>query len=193
MRTIQPTCNPYDSKNEYRYHAIVYLSKIKNESDEFIAELFGYAMSTIRTYRSKYSEYLEESKKLFEPRIIFDEIENPNNYDLDSCGKFFYLIKFYNDKGNFLVSKIGTTERKLKQRLKEHFRTGTPYDRMGARFLEIDKVYSCPKNPKGLESYIRGLLMLKYDLIGNDQFPYNLDWEELEEEIQKYLQKSIDK
>lgn len=192
MRTIQPN-NPYDVKNPYRYQAIIYLAEVKKESNRFIADLFGYAISTIRTYRWKYHYYLEESKELFEPRVIDEEILNPNDYDLDSYGKFFYLVKFYDYRGNFLVSKIGTTERSLEQRLKEHFKSGTPYNRMGACFLKIDKVYSCPRNPKGLESYIRGLLMLKYDLIGNDQFPYDLDWEELEEEIQNYLQKSIDK
>ena len=192
MAMIRPH-NPYDVKNPYRYQAIIYLAEVKKESNRFIADLFGYAISTIRTYRWKYAYYLEESKKLFEQFQIVEEILNPNNYELDIYGKFFYLVKFYDDRGNFLVSKIGTTERKLKQRLKEHFRAGTPYDKLGACYLEVDKVYSCPKNPKGLESYIRGLLMLKYDLVGNDQFPYDLDWEDLEEEIQNYLQKSIDK
>lgn len=193
MKIIQEN-NPYEKNTPYRYQAIIYLAYIKNEEKRFIADLFDYTISTIRTYCCKYYYLLEESKKIFEPRIIFEEtITNPNNYNLTEKNKFFYLVKFYDSQGKFLVSKIGTTERSVQQRLREHFRKGTPYSKMGAEYVQVDKVYKCSQDPRGIESYVRGLLMLKYNLFGQDQFYENIEWQEIEEEIEAYFKKTLDK
>lgn len=189
-----PSFNPYDENCPYKYHAIIYLFKIKQETYNFIAKLFGYAESTIRSYTYKYSDLLEESKNLFEEtKVPYDwrKLNNPNNYDLCNEDRYFYLIKFYDKNHNFLVSKIGTTTRSLKTRLKEHFKSNTPYSKMGADYLIINKVYKCNRKPEGVENFIRGLIMKKYDLIGNDQFAEDLDWSVWDKDILEYIGSTI--
>lgn len=154
-------------------------------------------------------EEIAELNSLFKEKYIFDEIHftvqikenkkfddvlnNPHNYVLNRSNNYVYLIKFYDEENNFKMSKIGTTTRTLNARLKEHFRANTPYSRMGATKLIIDKIYVCNRNPQGLEDRIRSELMLKYTLEGRDQFIEDIDWEDYEEIIQEYLQKELDK
>lgn len=184
---IDHNTNPYDKRCPHRYHALIYLAYEKNESDEFIAELFGYTTGTVRTYRSKYYYRREEAKELFKTRKILDLIENPLGYDLDIEDNYFYLIKFYDVDNNFLMSKVGTTTKSLRTRLKQHFNSDTPYHRMGAEYLVLDRAYSCERNPKGIENALKGELMKKYELIGQDQFPVDLNWDDYEDFIQNYL------
>lgn len=147
-------------------------------------------------YKEKYifdKENLTITLKKVKPRNAETRISNPHSYDLDTENNYFYLIKFYDERDNFLRSKIGTTTRPLVARLREHFYKNTPYSKMNAEYLIIDKIYTCIKNPEGLESYIKGLLMLEYTKIGNDQFLEDIDWEDYDRIIQEYLQKELDK
>lgn len=190
MRIIREN-DPYDKNCPYRYQALIYLAYEKKESNRFIADLFGYAMSTVRTYKWKYVDYLEEAKQLFKEHILYETIENPWEYDLDTENNYFYLIKFYDHKGEFLMSKVGTTTKTLRTRLSQHFRSNTPYYKMGASFLMIDKIYICERNPKGIENALKGELMKKYELVGQDQFPVDLNWDDYEDFIQNYLDKPL--
>ena len=188
MRIIREN-DPYDVKCAYRYQALIYLAFVEKKDNRFIADLFGYAMSTVRTYKWKYADKLEEAKELFKEYILHETLENPYEYDLDTSGQYFYLIKFYNHNDEFLVSKVGTTTQTLRKRLKDHFKSNTPYYRRGASYLIIDKVYECTRNPKGIENALKGELMKKYDLVGNDQFEVDLNWDDYEDFIQNYLDK----
>lgn len=186
------THNPYDKNCDRPYHQIVFLRYTQKLTPSQIAEYTCYALSTIRTYMYKYVSLLEEAKTYFQivrEIAIHPRIENPHEYNLYTKDNYFYLVKFYDKEENFLTAKVGTTDRSLSERLKEHFKTNSPYDQMGASYLIIDKVYKCNGLNKGLESYLKGLLMKKYPNThrGNDQFAIDLDWQEWDRVIKDYL------
>ena len=186
------THNPYNRECERPYHQIVYLRYIDGLTPSQIAKYTHYALSTIRSYMYKYTNLLEEAKAYFQiikELTIHPMIENPYGYNLHTKDNYFYLIKFYDEEENFLMSKVGTTDRTLSTRLTEHFKTNSPYDRMNAKYLVINKIYKCNGLNKGVEKYLIGLLIKKYPNAhrGEDQFAIDLDWAEWDEIITNYL------
>ena len=123
--------------------------------------------------------------------ITSKKIGNPHNYELNVQNNYFYLIKFYDENDNFLRSKVGTTTRTLNKRFNELLGKNTPYTRMGATKIIVDKIYSTIDNPEGIENYLKGILMLDYTKTGNDQFIEDIDWEDYDKIIQDYLQKKL--
>lgn len=186
------THSPYERDCERPYHQIVYLRYIDGLTPSQIAKYTCYALSTIRSYMYKYAGLLEEAKTYFQiikEISIHPTLENPNGYNLHCEDNYFYLIKFYDEYENFLTAKVGTTNRSLSKRLNEHFKSGSPYVKMNANYLVIDKVYKCNGLNEGVEKYLIGLLIKKYPNAhrGNDQFRIDLNWEEWDKVIKDYL------
>lgn len=74
---------------------------------------------------------------------------------LDTAKQKCYLFEFYNSKGDLVCSKIGTTTRKVVQRLKEELKSKT-YKLLDCTRAVIKRVYDCGDLPaEGLESYFR--------------------------------------
>lgn len=174
---------------------IIYLKYVREETNEFIAELTGYAVSTIRNYATKFFELLESAKELFkgsrktkmqkakvdnhfiisEDKEIVVECDTKNFYG-DS--EKFYLIRAFDKNGNRLFSKVGTTTRGILERMKEHLKS---YKELGVVKIIIDKVWSCGNTPaEGFESFFRAIYISKFakHFKKNDRFfdiDFNLD------------------
>lgn len=74
---------------------------------------------------------------------------------LDSAKEKVYLFRFYDSHYNFVCSKVGTTTRKVLQRLREELSSDT-YKKLDCTYAIIDRVYNCSERPaEGLESFIR--------------------------------------
>lgn len=187
---LKPQYNPYEEVTNcfHKYYAFIYLKEVKQLDYEELAKLFHWQVSTVRTYGYTYRHYLPKAKEMFEVTII-NQLQNPNNYDLEETDKYFYFVKFYDENKKFLTSKVGITERSPKERLREHFRSNTPYSKLNACYLIIDRLYKCPCPPKAIENYAKGLLMIEHELVGNDQFPDNIDFSKYDEEVKKYFEK----
>ena len=147
----------YDDINIKRMQ-VVYLNFLKKTYKE-IAKITDYAVSTVRSYCSKFCYLLEEAKNFFN-NITYYEGSN-------KC----YLFKFFKDN-RIIFSKIGTTVRSVETRFNEVCKT---YLNKGIDFdtAEIDAVVDCPLvPPEGVESYIRASFIKKYphSYVKNDRF-----------------------
>lgn len=183
--------SPYEKTCEKPYHQIVYLRYVEHLTPSEIERYTNYALSTIRSYMYKYADFLDEAKEYFTFHEVPEHalIENPHKYFIYPEDNYFYLVKFYDENEKFLTSKVGTTDRSLDARLRELFRSNTPYSKMNASYLVINKVYKCNGLNEGVESYLKGLLIKKYPGThkGNDQFEIDLNWDEWDEIIKDYL------
>jgi hypothetical protein len=103
-------------------------------------------------------------------KIMYSEdciIEN-NERDIQKC----YLIEFLDKDDKSIASKVGTTIRKIQERIYEELKSET-YIKMGAVRCIIHRVYDCGKIPaEGLESYFRAMYIKKYpdSFHKNDRF-----------------------
>lgn len=91
---------------------------------------------------------------------------------LDEANEKCYLFRFLNDENEMVCSKVGTTTRKVLQRLKEELRSNT-YKNLGCTKAIIERVYDCGDIPaEGLESYFRAKYIKKYpdSFKKNDRF-----------------------
>lgn len=201
--------NPYVRQEDiHRSHLqIVYLAN-EGVSYEQIAEITGYAVSTIRTYVRKYAEFMAEANRTFAdyyaPAILKVDkyksrntgVEIPICY-LEGCGedvpnqRAVYLFKFY--CGGVVNSKIGTTERSINQRVREELRGYIKDSGWEIERVEIARIISTGEyDPVFTESELRGKF-IKYHkhFKKNDRF-MNLDIpvEEFEEIVMRYLEEN---
>lgn len=111
---------------------------------------------------------------------------------LDNAKEKCYLFSFFDAKNNLVCSKIGTTTRTVRERLKEELNSST-YKNTGCVKAVINRVYDCGDTPaEGLESYFRAIYIKKYpnSFKKNDRFMnewFNL--EEADKIVSKYLKK----
>ena len=79
----------------------------------------------------------------------------------DEEGEKVYLFKFYDEEGNLQFSKVGTTIRKVSQRLKEEIRSYRKNFSIG--YAVIESVFNCGDLPaEGAESYCRAKFIKQY-------------------------------
>ena len=101
-------------------------------------------------------------------KIIVD-----NGIDLlDSANEKCYLFEFYNSDNEHLCSKVGTTTRTVRERLKEELKSKT-YKEMGCDYAIVKRVYNCNEIPaEGLESFLRAEYIKQYpnSFKKNDRF-----------------------
>lgn len=180
------------NRNEW----LVYAYNVLKMSFEEISKQVGLAKSTVQNYiRYKYSNLLDKAKKIFnkffrKSRRNYSKAIQTNNVDLlDNAKEKCYLFRFYDANNNLVCSKVGTTTRKITQRLKEELRSKTYSN---CAYAVIDRVYDCGEMPaEGLESLIRAEYIRKYPNLfkKNDRFIKTLfDLEEIDKIVQNYLQ-----
>ena len=194
----------YDD-TQTKYRQIVYLYNKKNETCDFIANLTGYAYSTVKNYIRKFAHLLEEACELFKysrkpkdsarethfetPHGTID-FECPN--DLGEDGEKFYLIRAFNAEGVRLFSKVGTTIRSVLQRMKEHL---SAYAKLGIVRIVIDKVWDCGNLPaEGFESWFRAYYIRRWPekFNKNDRFfDVDFDLDEAQEIFTKYVNLAV--
>lgn len=102
-----------------------------------------------------------------------ETIQVENGVDLlDNAIQKCYLFSFYDEFDNLICSKVGTTIRTVRQRLKEELNSKT-YKDMGCVRAVVHRVYDCGELPaEGLESYFRAKYIKKYpnSFKKNDRF-----------------------
>lgn len=182
-----------------KYRQIVYLSEKRGEAYDFIAELTGYAVSTIKNYVRKFAHLLEEACVMFKysrkitasanknakevPGIKF---ECPDNLPKD--GEKFYLIRAFDKNGKRIFSKVGTTIRSIVQRMKEHLKA---YAKLGIVRIVVDKIWDCGNIPaEGYESWFRALYIRRWpkNFNKNDRFfDVDFDLEEAQNIFTQYV------
>ena len=109
---------------------------------------------------------------------------------LDNATQKCYLFTFYDDNDNMVCSKIGTTTRKVRQRLREEL-TSQTYKKMGCTRAVINRVYDCGEIPaEGLESYFRAMYIKQFpeSFKKNDRFMNTwFDLAQADKIVEKYL------
>ena len=157
-------------ETEVRHAQVVYLSKVKHLDDVRVAEITGYAVTTVRIYSNIYQEDLEEKSK-----IMFEETEGvlPSNVK----GNWCYWIRVYCD-GKHIFDKIGTTTRTPEIRIAEMMRNGWK-NYYGVLTCKVMELFDCgSRNPVGLEKLLHGVLISQnYEHLPNDRFRSAVDRE----------------
>ena len=103
--------------------------------------------------------------------------------------QLFYLVRFLDSNGNLIWSKIGTTTRSIKERMKEHMRK---YKKQGfdVATCDVQKVWDCGKIPaEGLESEFRASYVRRFPnlYVKTDRFKMEFDYQEAEQIVLNYL------
>lgn len=138
-----------------------------------IAKLTGYAKATVKKYFYTNKHRLAEALKKFYTFVKekFVAIRDLTKEVFAKGSNLCYLFKFYDENGNILFSKVGTTTRTCKQRLTEEMKAYKKnYPVSYATINHIVDCLSVP--PEGLESYCRAMLIKKYPntFLKNDRF-----------------------
>lgn len=144
---------------------VVYLNYHSFSTDQ-IAKWTGYAKSTIKSYVKKFSDLLDKAKQ------TFYHVSIKTKQVLCKGRQYVYLFKFYNENGEIIWSKVGTTTRLPNSRLKEELKY---YRSKGATIgnAEICSVIDCGAVPaEGAESVTRAAFIKKYptSFQKNDRF-----------------------
>ena len=152
--------NPHDTYTDpkTKHFQVVFLALFEKVSAKKIAEITNYAVSTVKTYIRKFKSLLEEAKTIFfsKPEVIVEcKLFNEAK---EKC----YLFKFYDEQNKIIFSKIGTTTRKVKDRLKEEIKS---YRKSGINIyaVKICSVFDCKGLPaEGAESICRAEFIKKF-------------------------------
>ena len=177
---------------EVRRAQVYQLYHVACEPRKVIAEITGYAVSTLSSIRKMVCDYADLAEAIFddstagsveivevEETVIIEPVahtkirrcgdsEIPMMY-LEDCGldiprtQQAYLFKFYSDDNEIPVfSKIGTTSVSINERLRREI---GDYIKTGfdIKYVEVCKIYQCGNVPaEAFESYLRAMLILKY-------------------------------
>ena len=154
MPKINPLQNFNKDETDLRHLQVVYLND-QNFSFEEISKWTGYAVSTIKGYIKKFIHLLDEAK------ATFTRITKKAKMALRGHRQLVYLYKFYDENGNLICSKVGTTTRLPEERLKEEI-TYYRQHNIPVADAKICSVIDCGKLPaEGAESITRALFIRK--------------------------------
>ena len=99
-----------------------------------------------------------------------------------------YLIRMLDEDNNLVYSKVGTTTRSTKERMKEHLKY---YYDNGVRKIVVDRLWECGNMPaEGLESQFRALYIQRFpnSFRKNDRFiNVEFDLEEADRIVKNFL------
>lgn len=167
---LNPHCNYSDVRTKHLQ--VIFLGLCEKMPVKRIAEITCYAVSTVKRYLNKFKSLLDESKTIF-----FSEVEIISECDLlNKATEKCYLFKFYNDKSEIIFSKVGTTTRKVKTRVKEEIRSYRK-NAVDVYKVVICSVFDCGELPaEGAESITRAEFIRQYPntFKKNDRF-MNID------------------
>ena len=183
--------NPYERQNVATvcHLQVVFLSAECGLPYEEIAEMTGYAVSTVRLYVRKYAEDIDLAREFFiggipapavEPvSVMYRKFRDGRSVPMEFMPNFgenlsneqmVYFFKFFGAEG-LLFDKIGTTAKNAVSRLRDEigeYSKKFPIDR-----VEIHRIRSCGGIPaEGYESELRARLIADHPTAfrKNDRF-----------------------
>lgn len=180
--------NPYTLKTDdthLKRLQLVYLGLKDKLTPEKIARYVDYSVSTIKTYLRKFKDLLEEAISIFTSTVSIVQDVADFGKGVDKC----YLFKFYNND-KIVFSKIGTTARPIKTRLREEIKS---YTKTGFDFTHvvIESIINCGEVPSdGAESLARAMFIRQYPntFLKNDRFlGVDIPKEKFENLVKNYL------
>lgn len=182
------------TETKVRQAQVIYLHEVLKKCFDEIAEITGYAIATVKSYIKKFADLLDYAKSIFgkiknKRRSKYDNAINENGYDIDIDNKeLCYLFEFYDSNNNLVCSKVGTTTRTVRTRLREELKA---YSKMGVTSAKVNRIYDCGEYPaEGLESLIRSKYIKLYPKAfkKNDRFfDKYFDLAECDEMVKNYL------
>ena len=107
----------------------------------------------------------------------------------DKGTKLCYLFKFYDSNGDLVFSKVGTTERTIRQRLSEEINYYRKHD-IDIGFATIESVFDTGDiEPEGAQDYAKGYYTKKHKghYMRNDRFTCDINVEGFNKLIGDYL------
>ena len=143
--------------------------------------------STVKKYTTKYKNLIQEAKQLF-PKQHNSYLDNRISWDIippdKPCG---YILEFYN-QNHLLWLKVGTTERPLRERIKEHltyYKTKYPNIRCKVKAVYLT---DSPEAGQIIESALREVYKNNYcdSFIKNDRF-LKIHYKEEEKNNERFL------
>lgn len=102
--------------------------------------------------------------------------------------KLCYLFKFYNSNGEIVYTKVGTTERTIRERLSEELRQYRKNNDIS--YATVESVFDTGEMfPEGAQDYVKGTWMRKYNkhYVRNDRFTCDIATEEFNNLVNDYL------
>ena len=167
---------------------VVFLKEHLKLSVEEISAITGYAVSTVRKYARKFLKLLKTAKKFFiqAKNSIVETVCDLLDDKKEKC----YLFKFYDENNEILFSKVGTTTRKIIDRLREEIKE---YKKSGFNVCKVKvcKVIDCGEIPaEGAESFVRARYIKKYQgtFQKNDRFmKIDIPTDDFTEAVMGYL------
>lgn len=173
---------------ETKHMQVVFLKEHLKLSAEEISAIIGYAVSTVKKYARKFLSLLKTAKKFFiqAKNSIVETVCDLLDDKKEKC----YLFKFYDGNNEILFSKVGTTTRKIIDRLREEIKE---YKKSGFNICKVKvcKVIDCGEIPaEGAESFVKARYIKKYQgaFQKNDRFiKIDIPTDDFTEAVMGYL------
>ena len=102
--------------------------------------------------------------------------------------KLCYLFKFYDSNNELVYTKVGTTERTIRERLSEELRQYRK--NCDISHATVESVFDTGELfPEGVQDYIKGMWMRKYNkyYVRNDRFTCDIPTEDFNALVTNYL------
>ena len=102
--------------------------------------------------------------------------------------KLCYLFKFYDSNGEIVYTKVGTTERTIRERLSEELRQYRKNNDIS--YATVESVFDTGEMfPEGAQDYVKGTWMRKYNQFykRNDRFTCDISTDEFNKLVENYL------
>ena len=133
----------------------------KNAWWELVYDLWQASKELMKKYvLDPVAHTIQEIKKRVRKSKFDDLIICKVKADYEPGTHLCYLCKCYDEQDALVFSKVGTTERTIFKRMKEHL---TNYKKYGVHHVIVEAVIDCGNIPcKGLESDLRAKYIRKY-------------------------------
>lgn len=136
---------------------------------------------------NKIKDNINQAKKVI-ARTGVNIIEKVNTV-FSTGTKLCYLFKFYDSNGDLIFSKVGTTERTIRQRLTEEIKY---YRNRGidVNFATVESVFDTGElEPEGAQDYAKGYYTKKHKghYMRNDRFTCDINVDGFNKLITDYL------
>lgn len=171
-----------NANNRWKKYWFEAFCEVREYCKQEVDKVFKIVTDTLeilyKKVRKKYSYDIELGEEIAEDDFLGKGVER------------VYLFEFFDKNHQLVCSKVGTTTRAVRQRLREELRSPT-YKKMGCESVIVHRIYNCGSIPaEGLESIIRAEYIKKYpqSFKKNDRFiNEKFDFAECDRIVNNYL------